>query len=280
MKYLVLMLLCTSVQAQNLSEPQFHLNGEDYKADAISINDMLRNVAGDIQQLRLLSADSSADITEASSPSWTGAHRFVNQVQFDKSVTFKSTVTLGPMSYSTGVSTISKMSNVWMTVASTQAFNAVCSTFTGLSPDATYRLRWELYKVNGAGAILIRWHPDAGTTYKFAIDGINTNAGAASQGASNATTHCLVTGGTAAVGDDDHSFGHIIFSKKPLSPDDWFAYGQHTFQDDNPFMHTNTFSCLLDGNGDPTSVMLMTGITGGGKFTGRLYLDMLIDPNR
>ena len=133
---------------------------------------------------------------------------------FTSAVVFQSTVTAGP-TVRTADATISNGAyvNGWTRLASTEAFGAAASTFTGLALGTAYKLTWRLNKVT-AGISSVRFNGDVSAAYS---DSRGSEAGDALGGTNNPSNVTRASVCRPTVGDTFQEIGEAEFSTIPSS---------------------------------------------------------------
>lgn len=112
------------------------------------------------------------------------------------------------------------------------------STFTFttvLQPDTRYQVVYIVLQNTANGNLQVRFNADAGANYKWTVEGINTNGGAAVSGFSNGDTK-IELDATSQIGAGQYAIGDFDFSTVP--GDNTFVYGTGRigFSDANPFL--------------------------------------------
>lgn len=182
MKYLVILLLTSSLWSQTTSQPQYSLNGQDYKNESSLINQMLNNIALDVNQLNgKIPAASTLYNLLPTSNTFTGSNNFTSTISFSAGVTFSSSVT---GVYNTNISSINADSAQLAANTSFQGITQSTSTIT-IKTNSRVRILASLAMQSTGGAGFY------GTIMNF-----NTNLGGSS-GLCSASTN-LGGGGQAS----------------------------------------------------------------------------------
>ena len=114
---------------------------------------------------------------------------------------FTSSVTVGALIYittpTTSTSTVYGRSvNQWMIVASTNPSEATSVSFTGLRPDARYRMTVRLIQNTSDSQHIIRFNNDSAANYGYSLHRTdtsgNTNLDVANQGGATGIAHGVV----------------------------------------------------------------------------------------
>jgi len=154
------------------------------------------------------------------------------------------TIVIGPQVYTTTVAKSGLITNAWLIVASTNPSGAASMTFTGLSPNRNYRLRWSLAGDVGNESVDYRFNNDAGANYDDS----------GSPGDNECETGF---GGTFSIG--------FVEFRTTLDPTQVLTYSVGS--------GPSTISCFYTGS-NPLSSMTIFSVQGGG-FTGTVALEQL-----